>query len=129
VAVQAFLPHVPAVDLGTPVPRNFQAVPVRVRSPAEQNTIASFCRETDELHQPADSRLLYVYSRVITAGAARIGDRRSKCREHAQLGRSGINKRGETRMILATAIRQHEPEKVFDDILGSRALSGNFHSF
>ena len=83
--------------------------------------------KADELHQPADDCLLHVYSRVITAGAARVGNRRGKCREHAQLGCGRIYERGETRMILAAAVWQHKTEKVFDDVLGGYSLGGNFH--
>ena len=72
---QAFGPDVPAVDLSAPVPRNFQAMPVRVRSPAEEHPVAPVLGESDELHKPANDRALHVDSRIITAGAARVGNR------------------------------------------------------
>ena len=38
--VQAFGPDIPAVDLGAPVTRDLQAMPVRVRSAAEEDAVA-----------------------------------------------------------------------------------------
>ena len=63
------------LTLGTPVPCDLQAMPVRVRSPAEEDPVAPVLGEADELHEPADDCSLHVYSRVITAGAARVGNR------------------------------------------------------
>src|SRR5580704_13760243 len=97
-------------------------MPVRVRSPAEEDSIASVLREADELHEPADDRALDVYSGVITPGATGVGHRRGKCSQHAQLGCGRINERRKMRMILAPAVWQHQPHKVFDDILGSYSL-------
>src|SRR5260221_9077901 len=57
------------------------------------------------------------------AGSARSG----WCPRHAQLGCGRINERSETRMILAATVWQHQPEKTFDDILGSYSLGGNIH--
>src|SRR5262245_58061829 len=99
--VEALCPDVPPVNPGAPVPCNLEAGPVRVRSSAEENPVAPVCVEADQFHKPAYDCSLHVYSRVITASAARVGHRRSKCRQHAQLGCGRINERSETRMILA----------------------------
>ena len=120
--VEALCPDIPAVDPGAPVPCNLEAVPVRVRSSAEEDPVAPVWVETDQVHEPAYDCSLHVYSGVIAASAARVGHRRSKCRQHAQLGCGRINERSETRMILAASVWQHQLEKGLDDILGSYSL-------